>query len=72
MVFQNATRLHEAERAELVLLVFAIALARGRAIITKTFGKQAAAMEEAAAVLSKEEWLILLRLLKKTGKGKAG
>jgi MarR family transcriptional regulator, 2-MHQ and catechol-resistance regulon repressor len=43
---------------------------KGRALITKTFGKHAAAMEEAAAVLSKEERLILLRLLKKLGKGR--
>jgi MarR family 2-MHQ and catechol resistance regulon transcriptional repressor len=43
--------------------------ARGRALITKTFRKHATAMEEAAGVLSKEERLILLRLLKKLGKG---
>jgi MarR family 2-MHQ and catechol resistance regulon transcriptional repressor len=43
--------------------------AKGRALITKTFRKHAAAMEEAAGVLSKEERLILLRFLKKLGKG---
>ena len=43
--------------------------AKGRALITKTFGEHAAAMEEAAGVLSKEERLVLLRLLKKLGKG---
>src|SRR5712692_5928767 len=43
--------------------------AKGRALITKTFREHAAAMEEAAAVLSKEERLMLLRLLKKLGKG---
>ena len=43
--------------------------AKGRALITKTFQKHATTMEEAASVLSKEERLILLRLLKKLGKG---
>src|SRR5216683_3965821 len=43
--------------------------AKGRSLITKTFREHAAAMEEAAGVLSKEERLILLRLLKKLGKG---
>src|SRR5229473_2064277 len=43
--------------------------AEGRALITKTLREHAAAMEEAAVVLSKEERLILLRLLKKLGKG---
>lgn len=43
--------------------------AKGRALITKTFREHAAAMEEVTAVLSKEERLILLRLLKKLGKG---
>jgi MarR family transcriptional regulator, 2-MHQ and catechol-resistance regulon repressor len=43
--------------------------AKGRAVITKTFREHAVAMEKAAAVLSKEERLILLRLLKKLGKG---
>ncbi len=42
---------------------------KGRAVITKTFREHAAAMEEAAGVLSKEERLTLLRLLKKLGKG---
>jgi MarR family 2-MHQ and catechol resistance regulon transcriptional repressor len=42
--------------------------AKGRALITKTFREHAAAMEEAASVLSKEERLMLLRLLKKLGK----
>ena len=41
---------------------------KGRALITKTFREHATAMEEAAGVLSKEERLILLRLLKKLGK----
>ena len=43
--------------------------AKGRALVTRTFREHAAAMEDAAAVLSKEERLILLRLLKKLGKG---
>jgi MarR family 2-MHQ and catechol resistance regulon transcriptional repressor len=43
--------------------------AKGRGLITKTFQEHAAAMEEAARVLSKEERLTLLRLLKKLGKG---
>jgi MarR family 2-MHQ and catechol resistance regulon transcriptional repressor len=43
--------------------------AKGRALITKTFREHAAAMEEVAGVLSKDERLILLRLLKKLGKG---
>jgi MarR family 2-MHQ and catechol resistance regulon transcriptional repressor len=42
--------------------------AKGRVLITRTFREHAAAMEEAASVLSKEERLILLRLLKKLGK----
>ena len=42
---------------------------KGRALIAKTFRVHAAAMEEVAGVLSKEERLILLRLLKKLGKG---
>src|SRR5213596_3109274 len=41
---------------------------KGRALITKTFRDHAAAMEEAAGVLSKEERMMLLRLLKKLGK----
>jgi len=41
---------------------------KGRALITKTFRDHAAAMEEAAGVLSKEERRMLLRLLKKLGK----
>jgi len=44
--------------------------AEGRALITKIFREHAAAMEEAAGVLSKEERLMLLRLLKKLGKGR--
>src|ERR1700681_5066946 len=44
--------------------------AKGRALITKTFREHAAAMEEAARVLSTEERLTLLRLLKKLGKGR--
>jgi MarR family 2-MHQ and catechol resistance regulon transcriptional repressor len=43
--------------------------AKGRALITETFRAHAAAMEEAAGVLSKEERRMLLRLLKKLGKG---
>ncbi len=46
--------------------------AKGRALITKTFREHAAAMEEHAGLLSKEERLILLRLLKKLGKGGEG
>jgi DNA-binding MarR family transcriptional regulator len=46
--------------------------AKGRGLITKTFQEHATAMEEAAGVLSKEERLILLRLLKKFGKGGEG
>jgi len=46
--------------------------AKGRALITKTFREHAAAMEKAAGVLSKEERLMLLRLLKKLGKGGDG
>src|ERR1700730_777509 len=45
--------------------------AKGRVLITKTFREHATAMEEAAGVLSKEERLILLRLLKKLGEGRA-
>src|SRR5713226_104330 len=45
--------------------------AKGRALIIKTFREHAAAMEEAVGVLSKEERLIVLRLLKKLGKGGA-
>ena len=44
--------------------------AKGRALITRTFREHAAAMEDVATVLSKEERLILLRLLKKLGKGR--
>jgi MarR family 2-MHQ and catechol resistance regulon transcriptional repressor len=44
--------------------------AKGRAVITKNFREHAAAMEEAARVLSTEERLMLLRLLKKLGKGR--
>jgi MarR family 2-MHQ and catechol resistance regulon transcriptional repressor len=43
--------------------------AKGRALITKTFREHAAAMEVVVGVLSKEERLTLLRLLKKLGKG---
>jgi MarR family 2-MHQ and catechol resistance regulon transcriptional repressor len=42
---------------------------KGRTLITKVFREHAAAMEEVAAVLSIEERRILLRLLKKLGKG---
>ena len=44
--------------------------AKGRALITKTFREHAAVMEEVADALSKEERLMLLRLLKKLGKGR--
>jgi MarR family 2-MHQ and catechol resistance regulon transcriptional repressor len=44
--------------------------AKGRALITKTFQEHTTAMEQAAGVLSKEERLTLLRLLKKLGKGR--
>ena len=44
---------------------------KGRAIITRTFRVHAAAMEEAAVVLTNEERLMLLHLLKKLGKGQA-
>ena len=42
--------------------------AKGRALITRGFGENAAAMEGVANVLSKNERLTLLRLLKKLGK----
>ena len=47
---------------------------KGRALITETFRDHAAAMEKAAGVLSKDERLMLMRLLKKLGKaeGDAG
>ena len=41
---------------------------KGRALITRGFGEHAAAMEEVTGVLSKNERLTLLRLLKKLGK----
>jgi len=41
---------------------------KGRALITRGFGEHAATMEEVASVLSKNERLTLLRLLKKLGK----
>ena len=41
---------------------------KGRALITRGFREHAAAMETAADVLSKNERLTLLRLLKKLGK----
>src|SRR5258706_16210093 len=44
--------------------------AKGRALSTKTFRQHAIPMEEQAEVLSKEERLILLRLLMKLGKGR--
>jgi MarR family 2-MHQ and catechol resistance regulon transcriptional repressor len=44
---------------------------KGRALIARTFRIHAAAMEEAAVALTKEERLMLLRLLKKLGKGQA-
>jgi MarR family 2-MHQ and catechol resistance regulon transcriptional repressor len=42
----------------------------GRTLITKTFRVHAAAMDAAASILSSEERLTLLRLLKKLGKGR--
>jgi MarR family transcriptional regulator, 2-MHQ and catechol-resistance regulon repressor len=42
--------------------------AKGRALITRGFREHAAAMEIAVSVLSKNERLTLLRLLKKLGK----
>jgi MarR family 2-MHQ and catechol resistance regulon transcriptional repressor len=45
--------------------------AKGRALITKISREHAAAMDEAAGILSKEERLTLLRLLKTLGKGRA-
>src|SRR5438128_4667505 len=41
---------------------------KGRALISRGFGEHAAAMEAVAGVLSKNERLTLLRLLKKLGK----
>src|SRR6266853_2685667 len=41
---------------------------KGQALISRGFGKHAAAMEHVADVLSKNERLTLLRLLKKLGK----
>jgi DNA-binding MarR family transcriptional regulator len=41
---------------------------KGRALITRGFGEHAAAMENIANVLSENERLTLLRLLKKLGK----
>jgi MarR family 2-MHQ and catechol resistance regulon transcriptional repressor len=43
--------------------------AKGRTLITKAFREHATTMEEVAAVLSNDERLILMRLLKKLGKG---
>ena len=42
--------------------------AKGRALITKISREHAAAMEETASILSNEERLMLLKLLKKLGK----
>jgi MarR family 2-MHQ and catechol resistance regulon transcriptional repressor len=41
---------------------------KGRALITRVFGEHAAAMEDVTGVLSQNERLTLLRLLKKLGK----
>jgi MarR family transcriptional regulator, 2-MHQ and catechol-resistance regulon repressor len=41
---------------------------KGRALISRGFGEHASAMEDVANVLSKNERLTLLRLLKKLGK----
>jgi MarR family 2-MHQ and catechol resistance regulon transcriptional repressor len=46
--------------------------AKGRALITRGFREHAVAMENAVRVLSKNERLTLLRLLKKLGKHAAG
>src|SRR6202035_4441721 len=46
--------------------------AKGRALIARISREHAAAMEKAAGVLSTEERLMLLRLLKKLGKGREG
>jgi MarR family transcriptional regulator, 2-MHQ and catechol-resistance regulon repressor len=46
--------------------------AKGRALITRGFREHAAVMEAAVGVLSKNERLTLLRLLKKLGKHAAG
>ena len=43
---------------------------KGRTLITKISREHAAAMEKVVGVLSKEERLMLLRLLKKVGKGR--
>jgi len=43
---------------------------KGRTLITKISREHAAAMEKVAGILSKEERLVLLRLLKKLGKGR--
>ena len=43
---------------------------KGRTVITKISREHAAAMEKVAGILSKEERLVLLRLLKKLGKGR--
>jgi len=45
--------------------------AKGRTLITRGFREHAAAMENAVSVLSKNERLALLRLLKKLGKDAA-
>jgi DNA-binding MarR family transcriptional regulator len=45
-----------------------IARPKGRALITRGFGEHAAAMEDVTNVLSRNERLTLLRLLKKLGK----
>jgi MarR family 2-MHQ and catechol resistance regulon transcriptional repressor len=45
---------------------------KGRALIKRGFGEHAAAMENMIGVLSKNERLTLLRLLKKLGKHAAG
>jgi MarR family 2-MHQ and catechol resistance regulon transcriptional repressor len=46
--------------------------AKGRALIARGFREHAAAMESAVGVLSKNERLALMRLLKKLGKHAAG
>jgi MarR family 2-MHQ and catechol resistance regulon transcriptional repressor len=43
---------------------------KGRTVITKISREHAAAMEKVVGILSKEERLMLLRLLKKVGKGR--
>jgi hypothetical protein len=58
----------------LAFIYFSESISRSRvynsatSLITRGFGEHAAAMEDVAGVLSKNERLTLLRLLKKLGK----